>query len=161
MRITKKFAGASCLGKRVYHLCDRSQATATEIEVAKQELGGLEHRFRLRVDHGQSGVPLPVNNVMPATPTVGYAVQQVAAPSWFATMPASGLPLAPNHALPQTGAPQVWPFPLPPAPLHFSIAPHQMAPPMHAQVHAGTHAAANLGIHAGHITMSAMPIPMP
>ena len=23
MRITKKFAGASCLGKRLYHLCER------------------------------------------------------------------------------------------------------------------------------------------
>ena len=23
MRITKKFAGASCLGKRIYHLCER------------------------------------------------------------------------------------------------------------------------------------------
>lgn len=67
MRITKKFAGASCLGKRVYHLCDRSQATITDIEMAKQELSRLEHRFRLRVEHGQSGVPLhPRNPVVPS-----------------------------------------------------------------------------------------------
>ena len=59
MRITKKYAGASCLGKRVYHLCDRAQATVADIEIAKAELVHLEHRFRLRVEHGQGGGPLP------------------------------------------------------------------------------------------------------
>eukprot|EP00592_Proboscia_alata_P027099 CAMPEP_0194428892 /NCGR_PEP_ID=MMETSP0176-20130528/43560_1 /TAXON_ID=216777 /ORGANISM="Proboscia alata, Strain PI-D3" /LENGTH=1181 /DNA_ID=CAMNT_0039241565 /DNA_START=243 /DNA_END=3788 /DNA_ORIENTATION=- len=54
MRITKKFAGASCLGKRVYHLCERTQATLGDIEAAKAELARLEHRFRFRVEHGQS-----------------------------------------------------------------------------------------------------------
>jgi hypothetical protein len=59
MRITKKYAGASCLGKRVFHLCDQTQATTNDIEMAKAELIQLEHRFRLRVEHGQSGVPFP------------------------------------------------------------------------------------------------------
>jgi hypothetical protein len=59
MRITKKYAGASCLGKRVFHLCDQTQATTTDIEMAKAELSQLEHRFRLRIEHGQSGVPFP------------------------------------------------------------------------------------------------------
>lgn len=67
MRITKKFAGASCLGKRVYHLCDRTQATVTDVEMAKAELSRLEHRFRLRVEHGQNGIPLPPRaDAMPA-----------------------------------------------------------------------------------------------
>lgn len=59
MRITKKFAGASCLGKRIYHLCERSQITINDIEIARIELAQLEQRFRLRVEHGQSGLPLP------------------------------------------------------------------------------------------------------
>jgi len=59
MRITKKFAGASCLGKRIYHLCERSQITINDIEIARVELAQLEQRFRLRVEHGQSGIPLP------------------------------------------------------------------------------------------------------
>jgi hypothetical protein len=60
MRITKKYAGASCLGKRIYHLSDRGPATVADIEMAKAELAQLEHRFRLRVKHGQSGVSLPL-----------------------------------------------------------------------------------------------------
>lgn len=62
MRITKKYAGASCLGKRVYHLCDRAPATASDVEVAKAELAHLEQRFRMRVEHGQTGLPLPPRN---------------------------------------------------------------------------------------------------
>jgi hypothetical protein len=59
MRITKKYAGASCLGKRAYPFCDRTQATFGDIELAKTELAQLEHRFRLRVEHGQCGAPIP------------------------------------------------------------------------------------------------------
>lgn len=54
MRITKKFAGASCLGKRVYRLCDRTQATGNDIEMAKAELARLEQRFRARVEQGRT-----------------------------------------------------------------------------------------------------------
>lgn len=133
MRITKKFAGASCLGKRVYHLCDKSQATNAEIEIAKQELNHLEHRFCLRVEHGQSGNPLPRTIVMPTTPVVGCFTAPPSAtplPQWLAAMagqPGSVL-LAPNLVQPQPGAPQVWPYQQPP--VHFSIA----APPIHAAV---------------------------
>jgi hypothetical protein len=58
MRITKKFAGASCLGRRVYHLCDTAPPTAADLERAKMELTQLERRFRLRVERGQAGLPL-------------------------------------------------------------------------------------------------------
>ena len=139
MRITKKFAGASCLGKRVYHLCDKAQATKAEIEIAKQELIHLEHRFCLRVEHGQSGNPLPRTVVMPTTPVVGcYPVAPVATPlpQWLAAV--AGQPgsvtLAPNLTQPQHGASQVWPYPQPP--VHFSIA----APPLHVPVR-GSHVA--------------------
>ena len=58
MRITKKFAGASCLGKRIHHLCESPQFSRQEIEIAKVEIERLEERFRLRLEHGV-GVPLP------------------------------------------------------------------------------------------------------
>jgi len=57
MRITKKFAGASCLGKRVYHLCERSTVTVADIEIAKAELAKLEQRFHLRVEQSQLCAP--------------------------------------------------------------------------------------------------------
>ena len=53
MRITKKYAGASCLGRRVYHFRDRVHPTIAEIQVAKAELDHLEQRFRLRIEGGQ------------------------------------------------------------------------------------------------------------
>jgi hypothetical protein len=58
MRITKKFTGACCLGRRVYHLRDRPRATSAELEMAKVERDLLERRFRLRIEHEQSGLPL-------------------------------------------------------------------------------------------------------
>lgn len=154
MRITKKFAGASCLGKRVYHLCDRSQATVTDIQMAKAELARLEHRFRLRVEHGQSGVPLPPRSeVVPSIPTPAapmyVAPGQHAAPaqvaaSWLqsiashmSTQPPGSIPLAPNQMpqMPnQAGAPAAWPFAQPapapqwvaPAPSHAPQVPQQV-----------------------------------
>eukprot|EP00519_Triparma_laevis_P001156 CAMPEP_0182514936 /NCGR_PEP_ID=MMETSP1321-20130603/36954_1 /TAXON_ID=91990 /ORGANISM="Bolidomonas sp., Strain RCC1657" /LENGTH=146 /DNA_ID=CAMNT_0024722261 /DNA_START=34 /DNA_END=470 /DNA_ORIENTATION=- len=51
MRITKKYAGASCLGKRVYHLCERSPNTNSDMERAKVELCHLERVFRARVEN--------------------------------------------------------------------------------------------------------------
>ena len=127
MRITKKFAGASCLGKRVYHLCDRSQATVTDIEMAKAELIQLEHRFRLRVEHGQSGAPLPPQ-VIPSLPSAappiyaatGHAAPAAVAASWLqsiasqmsaqatGTMPfAQNLPPQVQY---QVSAPAPWQF---------------------------------------------------
>ena len=58
MRITKKFTGACCLGRRVYHLRDRQQALPAEIKMAQAELDHLEHRFRMRVEHDNSGFPM-------------------------------------------------------------------------------------------------------
>jgi hypothetical protein len=58
MRITKKFTGACCLGRRVYHLRDRPQATHGEVAIAQAELSHLEQRFRLRVEHDHSGLQL-------------------------------------------------------------------------------------------------------
>lgn len=65
MRITKKYAGASCLGRRFYHFRDRVHPTVAEIQVAKAELDHLEQRFRMRIEGRQTpGAPL-----LFATPT--------------------------------------------------------------------------------------------
>ncbi|KAG5192101.1 hypothetical protein JKP88DRAFT_173844, partial [Tribonema minus] len=45
MRITKKFTGSACLGKRVYHSCERTPATKAEIQESKEDLANLEQRF--------------------------------------------------------------------------------------------------------------------
>ncbi|OEU05753.1 hypothetical protein FRACYDRAFT_258386 [Fragilariopsis cylindrus CCMP1102] len=62
MRITKKFTGACCLGRRAYHLRDRPRASFAEVEMANLELLHLERRFRLRVEHEQTGLPLPLQH---------------------------------------------------------------------------------------------------
>jgi len=58
MRITKKYAGAACLGRRAYHFRERAQPTIAEIQIAKAQLDELENRFRMRVEEGYTGVSL-------------------------------------------------------------------------------------------------------
>lgn len=63
MRITKKYAGASCLGRRVYQFQNRMQPTVADIQVAKTELDHLEHRFRARAagEVGAGSLPQEMN----------------------------------------------------------------------------------------------------
>mmetsp|Transcript_35477 Transcript_35477/g.46825 ORF Transcript_35477/g.46825 Transcript_35477/m.46825 type:complete len:619 (+) Transcript_35477:166-2022(+) len=49
MRITKKFTGSSCLGKRVYHSSEATPASATEVEAARIILTDLESKFWSRL----------------------------------------------------------------------------------------------------------------
>jgi len=58
MRVTKKFAGASCLGKKIHSLIERPDFSPQDVEMAKAELTELERRFRQRLEYGV-GVPLP------------------------------------------------------------------------------------------------------
>jgi hypothetical protein len=67
MRITKKYAGASCLGRRVYQFRDRVHPTITEIQVAKVELDHLEQRFRLRIEGGH---PIAVTSSLSSIPSM-------------------------------------------------------------------------------------------
>ncbi|KAL3906860.1 MAG: hypothetical protein SGARI_003814, partial [Bacillariaceae sp.] len=50
MRITKKFTGESCIGKRVFHPAVRSPANAAAIDRAQAELDALEKRWRRRLE---------------------------------------------------------------------------------------------------------------
>lgn len=50
MRITKKFAGNSSVGKRVFHPCQRTQEKLHEMSQAQQELMQYERSFLSRLN---------------------------------------------------------------------------------------------------------------
>ena len=58
MRITKKYAGASCLGSKISKLSERPKFTSQDIEMARLEIARLDRRFHNRLAQGV-GVPLP------------------------------------------------------------------------------------------------------
>jgi hypothetical protein len=49
MRITKKYTGASCLGKKVYHY-DPKNINGLDADKTRKELDGLEQRFRSKLE---------------------------------------------------------------------------------------------------------------
>lgn len=112
MRITKKFTGACCLGRRAYHLRDRPRASAAEMEVARLELQHLEQRFRLRVEHEQSGLPLPPRHEI-------LAAQPPIPPSNMSSIPS---------LLASLGAPAPNPWTLNATPSPAMVAPPAVAP---------------------------------
>ena len=74
MRITKKYAGASCLSKRIHSMCERPQFTPQELEEARSEIERLEERFLLRLKYGPGAVlpptktPVSVRSVSSSLP---------------------------------------------------------------------------------------------
>jgi hypothetical protein len=125
MRITKKYAGASCLGRRVFHFRDRAQPTIAEIHLAKSELDHLEQRFRMRVEEGHSGIPMPPHpNMMMAMPQNSQLLmppnvvsQEAAFQSWLMSLATT------------SGAPPVaMPGPVPSAPSPAAVWPMTAGP---------------------------------
>jgi len=53
MRITKKFTGDACIGKRVFHPAVRCASNANAIDKAQAELEALEQRWRRRLEMQQ------------------------------------------------------------------------------------------------------------
>jgi len=53
MRITKKFTGDACIGKRVFHPAVRSVTNAVAIDKAQAELDALERKWRRRLEMQQ------------------------------------------------------------------------------------------------------------
>ena len=72
MRITKKYAGASCLGNKISRLCDRPKFSSQDIEMARMEIARLERRFQMRLAQGV-GVPLPPDSSSPPMSVSGAA----------------------------------------------------------------------------------------
>ena len=94
MRITKKYAGASCLGRRVQQFRDRPPPTIAEIQLAKAELDHLEQRFRMRVEEGYSAIPLPAaGNPM-------FSLQQQANQFMMNSVGTTSVPPPPQAGLP-------------------------------------------------------------
>ena len=58
MRITKKYAGASCLGSQISKLSERPKFSPQDIDMARLEIARLDRRFHNRLAQGV-GVPLP------------------------------------------------------------------------------------------------------
>lgn len=109
------------MGKRVYHLCDRAPATATDVEIAKAELAHLEQRFRLRVEHGQTGLPLPPRtDLLPGAANMFAASQMQGLFQTLATANAAApaVPLIPSMA---TGASTAAPVAFPGAATPLSV----------------------------------------
>lgn len=112
MRITKKYAGAACLGKRIHHLCESPKFTPQEIQMAKMEIERLEERFRTRLVLG-AGANLPPLHPVPVIhgstlstanyedSTASYGSQPQPAPESF--QPSLGNAIGSNeqsHAMP-------------------------------------------------------------
>lgn len=55
MRITKKFAGASCIGKQVYQSCEESTASTSTLTRIEEELKGLQLIFLKRLWNKSGG----------------------------------------------------------------------------------------------------------
>jgi hypothetical protein len=89
MRITKKYAGASCLGRRVYQFQNRVHPTVVDIQVAKAELDHLEQRFRARAAGEPGGGALP--EAMNTSQALVSPSLVVVPPQQLATMPAASV----------------------------------------------------------------------
>ena len=55
MRITKKFAGASCIGKQVYQSCEESIASKSTLSRIEEELKELQQIFLKRLWNKSGG----------------------------------------------------------------------------------------------------------
>ncbi|KAL3815304.1 hypothetical protein ACHAXA_006806, partial [Cyclostephanos tholiformis] len=58
MRITKKYAGASCLGSKISKLSEKPKYSPEDVEMAREEIARLDRRFHIRLAQGV-GMPLP------------------------------------------------------------------------------------------------------
>lgn len=101
MRITKKYAGASCLGKRTFSFCERSILSVGDIEMANVQLKHLEERFKLRLETGHPGIPLPYSPLATTLSSSsnslgGLAGSGALIPPSIASLVSSVLPNLPN-----------------------------------------------------------------
>ena len=74
MRITKKYTGASCLGKKVYHSDNYKYLNRTEVESATSELKILEQRFRSKLEE-MNKKKIPAACLSISTPAIDALVR--------------------------------------------------------------------------------------
>ena len=82
MRITKKYTGASCLGKRVYHSAN-TKAPREVVEAVKIELAYLEEKFRDKLEKNcrdrlglEADVDKHLRNQVVSTPSIDAMMMQ-------------------------------------------------------------------------------------
>lgn len=120
MRITKKFAGSSCIGKQVYTPCDVKTIDQTVIAKIQEELKELEEKFRAKVDVQRAldyyplGAPATFAPLHPAAfhaPRMAYL--EGIPPEYYAALPTQGpLPhMMPNPFMMKMYANQEIPIP--------------------------------------------------
>ena len=104
MRITKKYAGASCLGNKISKLCDRPMFSPQDIEMARLEIARLERRFHMRIAQG-AGVPLPKDSSDSVASMINTSPATSVEPSNDATIQHLNKTIANNGSfIPQVGA---------------------------------------------------------
>lgn len=110
MRITKKFTGSSCLGKRVYHSSEATPASSAEIEAARIILTDLETKFWMKLIKsestplaiGHSANPMEGDVLIRRVPETTSVQQYVQTPGYYQTLPHT-IPVSASmdHAAPQ------------------------------------------------------------
>lgn len=93
MRITKKFTGDSCIGKRVFHPAVRNPSNAAAIDKAQAELESLERRWRRRLEMQQR------ESAKKAAASAAAAAAATGRAHGFTTQGAMGTSLASSAAL--------------------------------------------------------------
>lgn len=82
MRITKKFAGASCIGKQVFHPCEHTEANNQLRKEGMAELQQLEYAFLHRLRSKSAAVAQLVEKFVPSqSPGGGRGVKNKHNPS--------------------------------------------------------------------------------
>jgi len=178
MRITKKYAGASCLGNKISRLCDRPRFSPRDVEMARMEIVRLERRFQLRLSQG-AGALLPPESKEPQMPfessqsPSSMSAQTVHLDNTYIHQPSDMQLEMPNHGtshLPQAGT--AGSVPITPAvhPATISVnngAPTAAAAPLVssylAKLASNAHlaAAASLNPNAAPLLVGAQHVPVP
>ncbi|CAM9654335.1 unnamed protein product [Choristocarpus tenellus] len=72
MRITKKFAGAACIGKRVFQTAERTPENLSESQRSRRELDDMARKFHARLDSMK-----PVRTTSKSNPTAVAAANAI------------------------------------------------------------------------------------
>ena len=121
MRITKKYTGASCLGKRVYHSAN-TKAPREVVDAVKVELALLEEKFREKLEKNcrdrlglEADVDKHLRNQVVSTPSIDAMMMQGSSGSRKSQGPGQG---PPTMMMQRSGNVGYWSLPVPMIPAH-------------------------------------------
>ena len=121
MRITKKYTGASCLGKRVYHSAN-TKAPREVVDAVKVELALLEEKFREKLEKNcrdrlglEADVDKHLRNQVVSTPSIDAMMMQGSSGSRKSQGQGQG---PPTMMMQRSGNVGYWSLPVPMIPPH-------------------------------------------